>query len=94
MKVEVRKELEDLVKPDRMAAGRPAVFNNDFPVNRTREIVGPVPAPVGWIPRGRDANLSKPSWPVFVMRVFMRAIGQESQPSATTLGGLGTLATA
>ena len=58
VKVEVRKELEDLVKPDRQAAGR-AVFNNDFPVNRTREIVGPVPAPVGWIPRGRDANLEQ-----------------------------------
>ncbi len=58
VKVEVRKELEDMVKPDRQAAGR-AVFNNDFPVNRTREIVGPVPAPVGWIPRGRDANLEQ-----------------------------------
>ena len=58
VKVEVRKELEDLVKPDRMAAGR-AVFNNDFPVNRTREIIGPVPAPIGWIPRGRDPNLEQ-----------------------------------
>ena len=58
VKVEVRKELEDLVKPDRMAAGR-AVFNNDFPVNRTREIIGPVPAPLGWIPRGRDPNLEQ-----------------------------------
>ena len=58
VKVEVRKELEDLVKPDRMAAGR-AVFNNDFPVNRTREIIGPVPSPLGWIPRGRDPNLEQ-----------------------------------
>ncbi len=58
VKVEVRKELEDLVKPDRQAAGR-AVFNNDFPVNRAREIVGPVPVPVGWIPRGRDPNLEQ-----------------------------------
>src|SRR5271166_2255714 len=58
VKVEVRKELEDLVKPDRQAAGR-AVFNNDFPVNRVREIVGPVPAPLGWIPRGRDPNLEQ-----------------------------------
>jgi hypothetical protein len=58
VKVEVRKELEDLIKPDRQAAGR-AVFNNDFPVNRTREIVGPVPVPVGWIPRGRDPNLEQ-----------------------------------
>jgi hypothetical protein len=58
VKVEVRKELEDLVKPDRQAAGR-AVFNNDFPVNRSREIVGPVPVPVGWIPRGRDPQLEQ-----------------------------------
>ncbi len=58
VKVEVRKELEDMVKPDRQAAGR-AVFNNDFPVNRTREIVGPVPAPLGWIPRGRDPNVEQ-----------------------------------
>lgn len=58
VKVEVRKELEDMVKPDRQAAGR-AVFNNDFPVNRAREIIGPVPAPIGWIPRGRDPNVEQ-----------------------------------
>jgi hypothetical protein len=58
VKVEVRKELEDLVKPDRQAAGR-AVFNNEFPVNRAREIVGPVPVPAGWINRGRDPNLEQ-----------------------------------
>jgi len=58
VKVEVRKELEDLAKPDRQAAGR-AVFSNDFPVNRAREIVGPVPVPLGWIPRGRDAPLEQ-----------------------------------
>jgi hypothetical protein len=58
VKVEVRKELEDLAKPDRQPAGR-AVFYNDFPVNRTRDIVGPVPAPQGWIPRGRDPNLEQ-----------------------------------
>jgi hypothetical protein len=58
VKVEVRKELEDLVKPDRQAAGR-AVFNNDFPVNRAREIIGPVPAAVGWIPQGRDQHLEQ-----------------------------------
>ncbi len=58
VKVEVRKELEDLAKPDRQAAGR-AVFYNDFPVNRAREIVGPVPVPLGWIPRGRDAPLEQ-----------------------------------
>ena len=58
VKVVVYKELEDLPKPDRQAAGR-AVFNNDFPVNRTREIVGPVPVPVQWIPRGRDTRLEQ-----------------------------------
>jgi hypothetical protein len=58
VKVEVYKFLEDMVKPDRQAAGR-AVFTNDFPVNRTREIVGPVPAPLGWIQRGRDLDLEQ-----------------------------------
>lgn len=58
VKVEVHKELEDLVKPDRQSAGR-AVFNNEFPVNRAREIVGPVPVANGWIPRGRDPNLEQ-----------------------------------
>lgn len=58
VKVEVLKELEDLAKPDRQAAGR-AVFNNDFPINRTREVVGPVPVPVQWIPRGRDTRLEQ-----------------------------------
>jgi len=58
VKVEVHKELEDLPKPDRQAAGR-AVFNNDFPVNRSREIVGPVPIPNGWIRLNRDSKLEQ-----------------------------------
>jgi uncharacterized protein YceK len=58
IKLEVYKELEDLAKPDRQSAGR-AVFNNDFPVNRTREIIGPVPVPLQWIPRGRDSHLER-----------------------------------
>jgi hypothetical protein len=58
VKVEVYKFLEDMAKPDRQAAGR-AVFNNDFPVNRVREVIGPVPAPIGWIKRGRDLNLEQ-----------------------------------
>ena len=58
IKVEVLKELEFLARPDRAMAGR-AVFNNDFPVNRAREIVGPVPAPIQWIPRGRDNALEQ-----------------------------------
>lgn len=58
IKVEVFKELEDLAQPDRQTAGR-AVFNNEFPVNRTREVVGPVPVPFQWIPRGRDPKLEQ-----------------------------------
>ncbi|WP_165248271.1 hypothetical protein [Paludisphaera soli] len=58
VKVEVHKELEDMVKPDRQMMGR-AVFNNEFPVNRARETVGPVPVAVGWIARGRDPNLEQ-----------------------------------
>jgi hypothetical protein len=58
VKVEVYKELEDLAKPERQTGGR-AVFDSDFPVNRTREIVGPVPLPSGWIPRGRDNELEQ-----------------------------------
>ena len=42
----------------RQAAGR-AVFNNEFPVNRTRDVVGPVPLPLQWIPRGRDPKLEQ-----------------------------------
>jgi hypothetical protein len=58
IRVEVHKQLEDLAKPDRQAGGR-AVFTNDFPVNRTREIVGPVPLPIQWIDRGRDPKMEQ-----------------------------------
>ena len=58
VEVKVYKELEDLVRPDRQAAGR-AVFNNDFPINRGRDVVGPVPIPLQWIPRGRDPKLEQ-----------------------------------
>jgi hypothetical protein len=58
VRVEVRKELEDLLQPDRQSIGR-AVFNNQAPVNRTREVVGPVQAPSFWIPRGRDPKLEQ-----------------------------------
>lgn len=58
VKVEVYKELEDMAKPDRQMGGR-AVFNNDFPVNRTRDVVGPIPVPLQWIPRGRDVKLEQ-----------------------------------
>lgn len=58
VRVEVLKELEDLAQPDRQSAGR-AVFNNQFPLNRTREVVGPVQAPINWVPRGRDPKLEQ-----------------------------------
>jgi hypothetical protein len=58
VRVEVRKELEDLLQPDRQSLGR-AVFNNQFPLNRTREVVGPVQIPAYWIPRGRDPKLEQ-----------------------------------
>jgi hypothetical protein len=58
VRVDVFKELEDLAKPDRQSMGR-AVFNNDFPVNRTFEIVGPVPLPLQYIPRGHDVKLEQ-----------------------------------
>jgi hypothetical protein len=58
VRVEVRKELEDLAQPDRQSAGR-AVFNNANPLARTREVVGPIQAPANWIPRGRDPKLEQ-----------------------------------
>jgi hypothetical protein len=58
IKVEVNKELEDLSKPISQPAGR-AAFYNDFPVNRTREVVGTIPTPLGWIWIGRDPNLEQ-----------------------------------
>jgi hypothetical protein len=58
IKVEVYKELEDLTKPVSQPAGR-AAFYNDFPVNRTREVVSTVPAALGWMPMGRDTNLEQ-----------------------------------
>ncbi len=59
VEVKVFKELEDLTKPERSTGGTRAVFDSDFPVNRSREIVGPVPLPNGWIPRGRDVKLEQ-----------------------------------
>ena len=58
IKVQVHKELEDLTKPASQPAGR-AAYYNDFPVNRTREVVGTVEAPVGWIRVGRDTHIEQ-----------------------------------
>lgn len=59
VEVKVFKELEDLSRPERAAGGSRAVFDSDFPVDRVREIVGPVPLPNGWIPLGRDVKLEQ-----------------------------------
>lgn len=58
IRVEVLKELEDLGKPANQPAGR-AAFYNDFPVNRTRDVVSTVLTPLGWIPMGRDEHLEQ-----------------------------------
>ena len=58
VKVEVNKELEDMIRPAVQNNGR-AVFDNQFPVNRARDYVGPVPLPNGYIPRGRDTQLER-----------------------------------
>ena len=58
VKVEVYKQLEDLGKPSGAYGGR-AVYNNIFPINRTREVVGPIPIPLQWIDRGRDPKLEQ-----------------------------------
>jgi hypothetical protein len=58
VRVEVYKELEDLVKPERQLGGR-SVFNTDYNAARTREVDGPVQAPAGWIMRGRDPKLEE-----------------------------------
>jgi hypothetical protein len=58
VKVDVFKELEDMSKPDRQSMGR-AVFSNDFPVSRTFEIVGPIPLPLQYIPKGHDQKLEQ-----------------------------------
>ncbi len=58
VKVEVFKELEDMIRPEKQLYGR-AVFDNTIPVNRARDVVGPLPAANGWIPRGRDTALEQ-----------------------------------
>ncbi len=58
VKVEVYKQIEDLAKPYGQLGAR-AVFNSPFPINRTREVVGPVPLPIQWTPRGRDNKLEQ-----------------------------------
>lgn len=58
VRVEVYKELENLLLPDRQSMGR-AVFNNIQTENRSREVVGPVQVPLFWVPRGRDTKLEQ-----------------------------------
>jgi len=56
--VQVFKELEDLDRPEKQTGGL-ATFPQDSPVVRSREIIGPVPTPIGWIPKGRDPDLEQ-----------------------------------
>ena len=58
VRIEVWKELEILERPERQQGGS-AAFPQDYPINRTRDIVGPVPLPQGWIPKGRDTLLEQ-----------------------------------
>ena len=57
------------------------MFTNDFPVNRTREIVGPVPAPLGWIKRGRDLNLEQAILAGIRERSFCKGIPRSAEHS-------------
>lgn len=56
--VEVWKELEFLDRPERQFGGM-ATFPQDFQINRSREVVGPIAPPLGWIPKGRDFALEQ-----------------------------------
>jgi hypothetical protein len=56
--VEVWKELEFLDRPERQTGGQ-AAFPQDFQINRSREVVGPISPPLGWIPKGRDHALEQ-----------------------------------
>ena len=56
--VEVYKELEFLDRPERQTGGQ-AAFPHDFPINRQREIIGPIAPPLGWISKGRDYDLEQ-----------------------------------
>ena len=58
VRVEVYKEMEDLTKPASQPAGR-AAFYNDFPVNRTRDVISSIPTPLGWISMGRDGAMEQ-----------------------------------
>ena len=58
IRVEVYKQLEFLDRPERQTGGI-ATFPQDFPIDRTREIVGPTPAPLGWIDKGTDTALEQ-----------------------------------
>lgn len=56
--VEVWKELEFLDRPERQNGGM-AAFPQDFQISRSREVVGPIAPPLGWIPEGRDFALEQ-----------------------------------
>ncbi len=56
--VEVWKELEFLDRPERQNGGQ-AAFPQDFQINKSREVVGPISPPLGWIRQGRDFALEQ-----------------------------------
>ena len=68
-----------MVKPDRQIGGR-AVFTNEFPVNRTREVVGPMPLPFGWIPRAATPSSNRSSSPSSARRCSSDRIGPRPAP--------------
>jgi hypothetical protein len=55
--VTVYKELEDLVRPTRMAMG--AAFRSDITVERQYEVIDPTVIESNWIPKGRDTDLEQ-----------------------------------
>ena len=58
MSLTVFKELEDLPKPERAAAGG-AAFRSDPSIDREFEIVDPTVVSHVWIPKGRDVPLEQ-----------------------------------
>ena len=72
VKVEVRKELEDLVKPDRQAAVARCSTTTSRSTGRERLSV-PSPRLLGGFREDETRTWSKPSWPASVMRFFFES---------------------
>ena len=52
------KELEDLARPIGSIVG-PAIFRNEFPLDRQLDVVDPIVVDRRWIPKGRDIALEQ-----------------------------------